>query len=162
MEAKLPINMFPQLQFPQFDFNIRETSNGFEIWDVIRKRFVKLSPEEWVRQHVLRYLIEKKQYNASLMAVEYSIVYNEQKKRCDAVLFNTAGKPLLIIECKASAVKLTHKVLEQIARYNFTLNVSYLLVSNGMQTMFFKIETEQNKIVMLKEIPEFEMLLIGY
>jgi len=125
------------------------------IFDAYRRRWVRLTPEEWVRQHFVRYLIDEKHFPASLMAIEKSLRHNQQDFRTDALVFSTAGLPLLIIECKAPEVKITQKVFDQIVRYNFELQVDYLIVTNGLSHFCCKIDKTCLTYEFLKEIPDY-------
>ena len=124
--------MLRKLNFPDYSFSFRENKGIREIFDPFRRKFVKLNPEEWVRQHLLQYLVVEKKYPQSLISVESSLVFNQQKKRCDALVYNQQAKAMVLIECKSYDVALSQSVLEQIARYNFTLQLPYLLISNGL------------------------------
>ncbi|MGB3073873.1 MAG: type I restriction enzyme HsdR N-terminal domain-containing protein [Chitinophagales bacterium] len=142
-----------QITFPKYEFNIRNREGQSQIFDAIRKRFVALTPEEWVRQHWLRYLIEEKKYPRSLIAVEMSLKLNKLSKRCDIVVYGKNGKPQLIVECKAGDVKLTQKVFDQIARYNLTLKVKYLVVSNGSKSFCCEIDVEKGSYHFMHDLP---------
>ena len=129
------------------------------IFDASRRRWVKLTPEEWVRQHFVRYLVEEKHYPASLIAVEHSLQINRQDFRADAVVFSNAGKPLLIVECKAPEVNITQKVFEQIVRYNFEFQVDFMIVTNGLSHFCCRIDKTNLSYEFLKEIPEYDVLI---
>jgi len=118
-----------------------------------------LNPEEWVRQHFVRYLVEVKQYPAALIAIEHSLKINRQDFRADAVVFSTSGKPLLIVECKAPEVKITQKVFDQIVRYNFQFQVDFLIVTNGLSHFCCKIDKTNLTYEFLTEIPEYDVLI---
>lgn len=148
-----------KLNLPAYDFLIRRDMQSSEIFDAVRKKYVALTPEEWVRQHTCRYLSEELGYPAGLMALEYGLQYNEQKKRCDIVLFSRERKPLMIVECKAPSVSISEKTFEQIARYNFTLRVPYLLVTNGMNNYCCKISFETQSFQFLEKVPLFEEMI---
>ncbi len=144
-----------RLNLPTYSFNIKLIEQRKHIFDFIRKKFVLLTPEEWVRQNFLRYLVDEKKYPASLIAVEKEFKLNKLSKRSDAVVYNKAGKPFLIIEFKAPEVKINQKVFDQIARYNMKFKVGYLIVSNGMEHYCCKIDYLNNSYVFLKEIPDY-------
>lgn len=144
------------LQLPQYDFRLKKTGNTVKIFDCIRKKFVVLQPEEWVRQHWIMYLIEEKKIPASLLRVEVSVNTQLLKQRSDIVAYNSLGKPFLIVECKAPNIKLTQDTFDQIARYNMKLQVSYLVVSNGLQHFCCKINYEEKSYEFLKMLPNFE------
>lgn len=149
------------LNFPKYDFKLRKSNNSIQIFDPIRKKWVAITPEEWVRQHTLQYLTLDKNYPTSLVAVEMSINVNQTAKRCDIVLFNREAKPLVIVECKAPSVELTQKTFDQAAVYNLTLMVDYLLITNGINHYFCKVDFVNKKYDFVKEIPRFEEL-VGY
>jgi|SRR6056297_759582 len=144
-----------RLNLPTYSFNIKFKEQRKYIFDFIRKKYVLLTPEEWVRQNFLKYLVEEKKYPASLIAVEKEFKLNTLSKRSDAVVYNQSGQPFLIIECKATNVKIDQKVFEQIARYNMKLNVEYLVVTNGLVHYCCKIDVENQNYYFLKDIPEF-------
>ncbi len=121
------------LNLPKYDFKVKTEDGSTQIFDVIRKQFVKLTPEEWVRQNFIQYLIDEKKYPASLMVLEYALKYNNMQKRADILCFNKEGAPQLMVECKAASVPINQKVFDQIARYNFSLKVPYLVVTNGLE-----------------------------
>ena len=121
----------------------RVSNNKEQIFCEWRKRWVRLTPEEWVRQQLLHRLVEQLDYPASLIAVEQAISLGEAKKRCDAVVYDRETHPLVLIECKAETVPLTQKTLDQAITYNRKLNVPYLLLHNGVQSIFMDIRAEQ-------------------
>ncbi len=141
-----------QLNFPEYTFKTKNETGKKRIYDIIRKRYVALTPEEWVRQHVLCFLTLSKQYPQSLIAVEREIKFNNLRKRFDVLLFDKSGKPMMLIECKAFDVKLTSQTLRQIATYNMSFKVPYLFVSNGLKHMLFVLNAE-NKYVQTEEFP---------
>ena len=147
-----------KLNLPTYSFNIKLIEQRKYIFDFIRKKFVILTPEEWVRQNFLKFLIEEKKYPASLIAVEMEFKLNNLSKRSDAVVYNKSGNPVLIIECKAASVKIDQKVFDQIARYNMKLNVDFLIVTNGLEHYCCKIDYENQKYYFLKEVPEFQQM----
>lgn len=136
-------------------FNTIIEDGKTKVFDPIRKIYCALTPEEDVRQRVLYYLVEKKNYPAGLMAVEYSIKVNNMPKRCDIVVFNKSGQAEMIVECKAESVPITQKVLDQAIRYYSGLNVNYILLTNGKTMFCYHIDIENNRIEALREIPVF-------
>ncbi len=144
-----------RLNLPTYSFNIKFKEQRKYIFDFIRKKFVLLTPEEWVRQNFLKFLVEEKKYPASLIAVEKEFKLNTLSKRSDALVYNRSGQPFLIIECKATTVKIDQKVFDQIARYNMKLNVELLVVTNGLEHYCCKIDIENQRYYFLKDIPEF-------
>lgn len=145
-----------QLNLPVYNFRTTQKEGRTFIFDALRRRWVKLTPEEWVRQHLVRYLIEEKGFPASLIAVERSLRFNQQDFRADVVVFSTEGKPLLVVECKAPEVKITQKVFDQIVRYNFEFQVDFLIVSNGMTHFCCKIDKGNLAYEFLQEIPDYK------
>lgn len=156
--SEIKENHFMNIQFPKYDFRLKKEKEQEFIFDNIRKKFVALTPEEWVRQHWIHFLIREKKYPRSMIAVEMSLKVNRLSKRCDLVVFGKSGQPVMIVECKAPEVKLTQKVFNQIARYNLTLKVKYLLVSNGAATLCSKINFKKKSFELLEEIPSVKML----
>jgi hypothetical protein len=120
-----------QLNFPAYEFRFKNSENKVQIFDVIRKKFVVLQPEEWVRQHLVHYLISEKKYPSSLINVEKQLTVNGLKKRYDIVVFNSDGSIEILVECKAPKIAINQITFNQIAQYNMNLNANYLMVSNG-------------------------------
>jgi hypothetical protein len=142
-----------QLNFPSYDFRIEQQDESLKIYDAFRKKWVVLTPEEWVRQHVLAYLVQTKNYAASLLAVERSLTYNTRKKRFDILVFDKKAKPFMLIECKAPEVKLSEETLMQICTYNTVFNVPFLFVSNGLAHILY-ILNEDLKYVIAQDFPD--------
>ncbi len=141
-------------------FNIRTNQRGQEeIYDYWRKKFVVLTPEEWIRQQFLLFLIENKGYPRSLIAVEKAVMVNRMSKRFDAVVYNQKGNPAMLIEFKSSKVPLSQKTMEQAARYNLSLKVNYLVISNGIQHFCCKLDHTRQSFVFLSSIPAFDQLV---
>ena len=145
-----------QLNLPQYKFKLKSNENKTLIFDKVRKKYFVLTPEEWVRQHYISFLIEEKKYPVSLIAIEKQLTINGLKKRSDILIFNTDGKPEIIVECKAPSVKITQETFDQIARYNLTLKANYLVVTNGLQHIFCKIDTLKESYIFLPEIPDYK------
>lgn len=154
---------FPALNLPPTDHPVRKriTEEGEpQIFDRQRQKWVKLTPEEWVRQHFVNFLVERLGYPAGRVANEVSIRVGKTSKRCDTVVYNATGKPLMIVEYKATSVQLTPEVFQQVARYNIPLQVDYLVVSNGLHHYVLHLErSPEPKWVFLNEIPHFDTLL---
>lgn len=147
------------LNLPPFDLRLRENpGQASEVFDPLRKKFVRLTPEEWVRQHMLNYLIVHRNFPPSLIGVEVRLKYNSLRKRSDIVAFDTTGEPLLVVECKAPSVTLTQDVFYQIAMYNKALSGKYLVVSNGMVHFACHMDPEISGWRYLTEIPEFNQI----
>lgn len=137
MNDSISISPVISVHYPEPDFKIRIIKDKQVIWDNIRKKYVKLTPEEWVRQNFLQYLIRHEHYPATLMAVEKEIKLGELKKRCDIVIYKNSG-PWMIIECKEPGTCISEKTLQQILGYNMTLQVTYLVLTNGDYTYGMK------------------------
>ncbi len=144
------------LNLPAYETKLTVSEGKQQIFDVLRKSYVALTPEEWVRQHFVHYLINSKNYPAQLMGNEVPITLNGTKRRCDTVVYNRALKPCVIIEYKAPDVKITKEVFAQISRYNLKLKVDYLIVSNGLQHYCCRMDYVNNTFTFLNEIPEYE------
>ena len=125
------------------------------IFDEIRKKFILLTPEEWVRQHVVQFLLQDKNYPKSYINVEKLIKINDLSKRYDGVVFQPNGEIFLLIECKAPEVPISQQTFDQIARYNLVLKAKYLMVTNGLNHYFCQMDFENEKYVFLKELPEY-------
>ncbi|HRI28028.1 MAG TPA: type I restriction enzyme HsdR N-terminal domain-containing protein [Chitinophagales bacterium] len=146
----------PTIQAPQ-----RTQQGKTLIYDVVRKKYVALTPEEWVRQHWLHFLIGHLQYPAGMIAVERGVKFLSIQRRADVVVYNKHFKPLLIIECKAPQVGINQQTFDQIARYNMTLQVPYLVVSNGIDHFCCKIDHHQKSYRFISEIPAYPELAFG-
>ncbi len=144
-----------KLNLPEYAAVIREHEGKEQIYDRLRNRFVALTPEEWVRQNFVNYLIEFKGYPPALMANEIQISLNGMSRRCDSVVYNRSMQARTIIEYKRPTVEITRKVFEQISRYNLVMKVDYLIVSNGMKHYCCKMNYESQTFKFLTDIPEF-------
>jgi hypothetical protein len=140
------------IQFPSHLFKIKSENGKEIIFDECRKQWVLLTPEEWVRQNFLQYLIQERLYPASLIAVEREVVLGDLKKRFDIVVFRNA-KPWMIVECKEMHGKLNEAVIKQILNYNITLQAEYLVITNGTST--FALHVQQGKFEWLQKLPDF-------
>ncbi len=143
------------LNLPTYKFRIKSNENKLVIFDIIRKKYVVLTPEEWVRQHIVHYLIEEKKYPISLIAVEKKLTINGLTKRTDILVFNNKGLHEIIVECKAPKVKINQSSFDQIARYNLKLNANYLIVSNGLDHFFCSMDVKNECYVFLENIPTY-------
>lgn len=143
------------LNFPTYHFRLKNSENKTHIFDVIRKKFVVLQPEEWVRQHVVHYLIDNKKYPKSHINVEKQLKINFLKKRYDVVVFNSNGSIEILVECKAPEIKIDQTTFDQIARYNMNLEAKYLIVTNGLEHFYCKMDFAQEKYTFLRDIPDF-------
>ena len=143
------------LNFPTYSFRLKNSENNTHIFDVIRKKFVVLQPEEWVRQHCVQYLIQEKNYPISLINVEKVILINGLKKRYDIVVFNPDGSLAVVVECKAPKVQISQSVFYQIARYNLTLKASCLMVTNGLNHYFCTMNHHLESFEFLETLPNY-------
>ena len=144
-----------QLHFPSYSFRFKNSENKVAIFDDIRKKFIILTPEEWVRQHTIQYLLQEKNYPKSYLNVEKLLKIIDLSKRYDIVVFQPDGTIFLLVECKAPEVKISQQTFDQIARYNLTLKAKYLMVTNGLNHYFCQMDFEKEKYVFLDELPEF-------
>jgi hypothetical protein len=144
-----------KLNFPAYSFRLKNSENKVAIFDVIRKKFIILTPEEWVRQHTVQFLLDEKKYPKSYINVEKLIKVNDTSKRYDIAVFKPNGELFLLIECKAPEISITQDTFDQIARYNLKLKSEYLMVTNGLNHYFCQMDFENEKYVFLKELPEY-------
>lgn len=147
--------MLQELNFPKFSFRFKNSENKISIFDVIRKRFVILQPEEWVRQHCVHYLIENKGYPKSLINVEKELTVNTLRKRYDIVIFNPDGSIHIIVECKSPKITINQSTFDQVAQYNLSLNASYLMITNGLNHYYCQMDFKEEKYQFLKDIPQY-------
>lgn len=145
-----------ELNFPKFRFRFKNSENKISIFDCLRKKFVILQPEEWVRQHCVLYLIEEKGYPKSHINVEKELIVNDLKKRYDIVVFNPNGSIHLIVECKAPSVIIDQSTFDQIAQYNLSLNANYLMVTNGLNHYYCQMDFVKERFNFLKDIPNYK------
>jgi hypothetical protein len=144
-----------KLNFPAYTFRFKNSENKRAVFDEIRKKFIILTPEEWVRQHVVQFLMQQKNYPKSYINVEKSIKINGLTKRYDAVVFQPNGKIFLLVECKAPEVTISQQTFDQIARYNMILEAKYLMVTNGLNHYFCSMDFENKQYQFLQELPDF-------
>ncbi|WP_031427699.1 type I restriction enzyme HsdR N-terminal domain-containing protein [Flavimarina sp. Hel_I_48] len=144
-----------ELNFKRYPFRIKNKENKLFLFDLVRKKFIRLTPEEWVRQHVVWYLHYELNYPLSLINVEKEILLHHTKKRYDIVVFDKKGNIQLIVECKAPQIKISQETFDQIARYNLELQSAYLMVTNGLDHYYCTMDYSQEKYVFLKEIPTY-------
>jgi hypothetical protein len=142
-----------KLHFPQPDLRLRETNETLQVWDVVRKKWVALTPEEWVRQHLIHFLRDHRGWSEALMAVEKNLKYNGLNRRPDVVVYTSEMKPCLLAECKAPEVAINQLVLDQAVMYNRALGVSYVLVTNGLHTSCCALQADVDQIQWLTDVP---------
>jgi len=146
---------FPELNLPKAKLKLKDDL----IWCVLRRKYIKNTPEEWVRQHFIHYLINELSYPIGLMASERIVKYNDMSKRCDIVAFSNELKTVVIVECKAPKIKLTEDVFYQVAKYNFTLKAPLLILTNGLQHIVAHVDVVNKEVKYLKEIPIYEKVV---
>lgn len=148
--------MFMQeLNFPKIELKSKVVNDSTQIFDIVRKDYFVLTPEEWVRQHVIHYLINYKKYPIGLMQVEKMVKYNNLNTRADIVINDRSLEPVILVECKAPTVSIRKNVFDQIAKYNFNLRAKYLFVTNGLKHYCCKIDYTTNETQYLDDIPEY-------
>lgn len=146
------------LNFPVFDYKIRMVGQKKEIFDIVRKKFVALTPEEWVRQHAINYLIVEKHIPAALISVEKGLMLDRMHKRTDVVVFNREGKPVILVECKSPFVAIDELVMAQAAAYHSRIQVKYILLTNGVLHVCSFLDTALQQVTFLPELPGVEHL----
>lgn len=148
-----------KLNLPEYSFRIKTTDGKTYIFDSLRKKYVRLTPEEWVRQNFVQFLISEKKYSSSLIAVEAGVKVNNNPQRADLVVFDRLGNPALVAEFKAPEVKISQQAFDQIVRYNMQLKVNLLIVSNGLKHYCCRINYAENTYAFLPDIPDFSEVL---
>jgi hypothetical protein len=147
-----------EINLPRYEIKFREQFGKRQIFDFLRRKYVALTPEEWVRQHFVHYLVSQKGYPKGLLANEVELVVGKKKLRCDTLLYNRVLKPQMIIEYKSPEIELTQRVFNQITVYNFLLHVEYLIVSNGRQHYCCRMDYDQRSYQFLRDIPDYAVL----
>ncbi|WP_214071652.1 type I restriction enzyme HsdR N-terminal domain-containing protein [Mucilaginibacter sp. dw_454] len=150
--------MLQPLNLPPYAFKITEQDGQLSLFDEIRKRNIIITPEEWVRQHFVQYLIGHKNYPKSLLKLEGGHKLYGKQRRSDIIAFNSAGEKVLIVECKAPSVAIDQKVFDQVARYNMVHKIGLLAVTNGLQHFYCRINFDQNNYEFIKELPEYQKI----
>ncbi len=143
------------LNLPAFPFKLKEKNGQFFLFDEQRKKEVLLTPEEWVRQHFVQYLILKKGYPKSLIAIEKGMLLNELQKRTDILVYNRNHEPSIIIECKAPHIPITQSVFDQVARYNSKYQMKYLVVSNGLEHFYCEMDYINQSYQFIEDLPNY-------
>lgn len=143
------------LNFPKFNFRVKNTEKQLRIFDIVRKKFVVLQPEEWVRQHVLHYLNLHKKYPLSHINVEKKLTVNGLTKRYDVIVYNTDASIKILVECKSPKTAIDQSTFDQVARYNMQANSQYLMVTNGLEHYCCQLDLKNEKYEFLKDIPDF-------
>lgn len=147
-----------KLNLPDFQFKVTKIEGKTLIFDILRKKTVVLTPEEWVRQNFIHYLIHYKNYPKSLMKLESGVKYNQLNNRYDILIYDRKGECCMLVECKAANVKITQKAFDQASRYNFTLKASHIIITNGLQHFCCHIDHESKKAEFLNDIPDFDSI----
>ena len=147
-----------ELNLPTYEIQLRGMREKPEIFDFLRRRYVKLTPEEWVRQHFVHWLVEHKGYPKGLLGNEIELQVGEKKLRCDSILYDSNAHPVMIIEYKAPTIALSQKVFDQISAYNLLLHVDYLVMSNGIEHYCCQMDYERNCYYFLQDIPYYEKI----
>ena len=143
------------LNLPPFEYKLKKADGKLFIFDVIRKKYTYLNPEEWVRQHFINYLIHELKYPRSLISVEDGLQYNQRLKRTDIVVFGRDGKPWMVVECKAPAVQLSEKSVFQASVYNSTLKAPFVTITNGLVHLFARIDWDKQETAWLENPPVY-------
>ncbi len=141
------------LNLPPFEYKLKQSESNSLIFDALRRKYVPLTPEEWVRQHFLHYLLNQLRYPKSLISVERGTTYNRLQKRTDICIYNNLGQPHLLVECKAAYVPITQEVVKQVSTYNQVLQAKYVAITNGLQHFCWEVDFETRKYTPLQEIP---------
>lgn len=144
-----------KLNFPSYSFRLKASENKTLIFDIVRKKYVVLTPEEWVRQHCIHFLHFEKKFPISLMAVEKQVKINSLTRRTDIVIYSRQGKPFIVVECKAPEVSISQATFDQIARYNLELDAPFLMVTNGLHHYHCMMDHEKQTYLFLEELPNF-------
>ena len=147
------------LNFPHYEFRLRQSGEKQQIFDIARKKFVALTPEEWVRQHILHHLHQAKSVPLSLIGVEVSLKLNSLVKRADLVVYARTGKPLMLIECKAPGVSVSQLVFDQAARYDMIFHVNFMLITNGLAHYCCRFNHDEHSYSFLPDIPAYEEMI---
>tara|TARA_B100000809_G_scaffold262310_1_gene313015 strand:+ start:285 stop:734 length:450 start_codon:yes stop_codon:yes gene_type:complete len=147
-----------ELNLPQYPIKLKEEKGTKYIFDPIRKKYLVLQPEEWVRQNFIQYLINEKSFPSTLIAIEKGLKINELQKRADIVIYDNEAQPIVLIECKSPKVKINQEVFEQVARYNVVFKVPYLVVTNGLEHYCAKVDLKENSFEFLQELPVYSEL----
>lgn len=147
-----------QLNLPPYKYRVKTEAQRKLIFDVVRKKYVALTPEEWVRQHIIHFLINEKQVPIGLIGVEKGIKVLERNRRVDVVVYNANGEPVLLVECKAPTIVLKPETLLQAAVYNYGFGTQYIMISNGMQHLYLQIEKEKQQFSWFENLPVYPFL----
>lgn len=147
------------LNFPSYDARTRLLAGRSEIFDLVRRKFVAQTPEEWVRQHLINYLVQYKHVPVGMMGVEKQVLINKIPHRFDLVVFSRQGNPLLLAECKAPGIQITEKVFDQAARYNLQLNASFFMITNGFEHFTCRLDYEHKQYIFIPDLPVYREMI---
>jgi hypothetical protein len=154
-DAPKPAAAMLHLNLPPFPHQIKQKDGKLYIFDILRKKYIFLTPEEWVRQHFIHYLINQYQYPKALMRVEGGLTYNTLKQRTDLVVYDRTGKPFALVECKDTLTPLTQQTFEQAARYNYVLKAPFLIIANGLSYACCQVDHQAGTYRHLDDIPPY-------
>lgn len=143
---------------PPYAYKLKQNNGSVQIWDAVRRKYVVLTPEEWVRQHFIAYLVGSKKYPLGRIGNEISLSLNGRSRRCDTLVYDAEGQPLVLIEYKAPHIPMSQKVFEQAVRYNICFRVPYIMLSNGISHYCCRIDYDSRKYSFLTEIPSYNEL----
>ncbi|NDK55998.1 type I restriction enzyme HsdR N-terminal domain-containing protein [Pontibacter fetidus] len=146
------------LNLPPFEHKITKSGDNYLIFDILRRKNIVLTPEEWVRQHFLHYLINELGYPKSLISIERGTNYNKLQKRTDLCVYDNSGNPLLLVECKAAYVPVTQDVVKQVSVYNQTIKAKFIVITNGLDHYCWQVDFETRQFQPLQEIPVYNQL----
>ncbi len=147
-----------ELNLPPYAYKLKQNNGSVQIWDAVRRKYVALTPEEWVRQHFIAYLVGNKKYPLGRIGNEISLSLNGRSRRCDTLVYDAEGQPLVLIEYKAPHIPVSQKVFEQAVRYNICFRVPYIMLSNGISHYCCRIDYDSRKYSFLTEIPSYNEL----
>lgn len=146
------------LNFPPASFKIIKEDGRLKIFDSIRKKYLILTPEEWVRQNIIRFLIDHRSFPKGLLKLETGVKYYQKTGRTDALFVNRNGNPVVLIECKAPEVEVSQQTLDQVSRYNSSIKAPYIILTNGIKHFFMKVDFLESKLITLTEIPSYQYI----
>jgi len=152
--------LFIPLAFPPASLRLKRIQGSIHVWCLFRSKFLVLTPEEWVRQHLVHYLVHELGYPAGYLSLEKGTTYQQMLKRTDVLVYDAHRKPLMLIECKAASVQLCNEVLHQVAQYNNTIDAPYVMITNGITSQVIQISKENNALKVLNNIPDWESLTL--
>lgn len=144
-----------KLNLPSFNYQLKQTDDATQIFDIIRKKYLVLTPEEWVRQHFVHLMINQFEYPKSLISLETGLLFNQLQKRTDIIVYDRNAKPFLLIECKAATVELSQNTFEQVCTYNQTVKAPYICITNGLKTLCCSVDLDTNEVKYIDSLPNF-------